>query len=77
MGREPGTRGHAADADHPIDVTHICKHCPATGSECEECGGDGRGEWTGTDAEGHDEFDNCEICHGEGVIAGATVDQDD
>jgi hypothetical protein len=57
-----------AEADHPVWATHICKHCPALGRECDECGGDGQGEWTGRDEDGDDEWDNCTICAGEGVI---------
>lgn len=56
-----------SDAEHPVNVTHLCKHCDATGSECERCEGQGmvtRG----------DEREACPDCGSEGVIAGAMVE---
>lgn len=58
------------DAEYPVNVTHICKHCDATGSECEAC--DGTGEYETEDCVGVD----CPDCGANGVIAGATVDLD-
>lgn len=58
----------AEDHDHPTNVSHVCKHCPATGLECESC--DSTGEYV-IDGEYGVE---CPDCNGEGVILGATFD---
>lgn len=59
------------EAEDPVDVTHVCKHCPALGMECEAC--DGSGSALGLDAameaigRGENPPD-CSVCGGEGVI---------
>jgi hypothetical protein len=60
-----------AEAEDDVTASHVCKHCPAVGDECDECDGEGRGEFAGYDEDGDAEFDNCEVCDGEGVVARA------
>lgn len=59
-----------ADSEDPVNVTHVCKHCEATGSECERC------EGTGEDVIDGDFGVECPDCKGSGVVEGATVDLD-
>lgn len=61
-----------SQAERLAEATHLCQHCPQLGVECDECDGTGQGEYSGVDEDGTQEFDNCEICHGEGVIPTST-----
>jgi len=49
------------EAEGPVDVDYICKHCDATASECRHCFGDGY-------EPGIDDAQPCSVCDGEGVI---------
>jgi hypothetical protein len=65
--------GNDEDDDDPEmpgnpDYTHTCKHCPALGSECSECDGDGV---IGVPVfEADDTEETCPKCDGHGVIEG-------
>ncbi len=65
----PDLGNDPADSDERTDVTHVCKHCPAVGNECELCGGTGEGdEEPGAWADGDCDYPECPECHGEGVV---------
>lgn len=48
------------EEDYNVDATHVCKHCPALGMECETCDGSGAGPEC--------ELALCSECRGEGVV---------
>jgi DnaJ-class molecular chaperone len=55
--------GFADDEAESSDIEFICKHCPATGSECRKCHGSGQFK------EPRSAFsDICPVCDGEGVL---------
>ena len=54
------------DSEEPT-YTHICKHCPAVGFECEWCDGTGEsGDEEDPEDPGYQSF--CDLCKGEGVL---------
>lgn len=56
--------------DDPLDAEpiadRVCKHCPAIGNECEECGG--YGVIDGENEAGQDVEADCPECDGRGII---------
>jgi hypothetical protein len=61
-----GATHHWIDNDEAYgeeDPSHACKHCDATGDECETCGGDGER----ISPDGHN-LGLCLACDGYGVV---------
>jgi hypothetical protein len=57
--------------DEPLDDAELigdrtCKHCPAIGMTCEDCGGEG--VIVSYDEDGNDFESDCRACDGQGVI---------
>lgn len=67
---EEATYATYDENDDPLDAEpigdRVCKHCPAIGNECEECGG--HGTIDGENESGQDVEGLCEKCDGQGII---------